>query len=228
MDYSDDYLDAVDMEELCQRLDITLDSSTPGENRKVLCPYHVGFGAKPSIEHDFGSCGIYTKGNYKGIHCFVCGKSYSAAQLVMDKFSISYSQAVQYLGGDELTDEDRRKLALKRIVGDAKSFAGFYKSERSESFEFIHELKPAYASAAAYCEGKPYENILAPKVKYIKWETGLDLSEMSANVQNYILNSLQEELVEATKEKPKTRKELTAAKEKLKIVSNIKAYKNTL
>ena len=50
---SETIIENADSVEVLQRLDITI-----GPKNKCLCPYHVGYGKKPTIEHDFGSCGI--------------------------------------------------------------------------------------------------------------------------------------------------------------------------
>lgn len=213
----------IDMVDLCQRLDITVESGSNKENgRHVLCPYHVGYNAKPSVEHDFGSASIYIKGNFKGIHCFVCGKSYSAPQLVMDRFSINYREAMNFINGENAWENtDKNKYAAKKLFGVSKSFGGTTSEEVSETVLYAKHKKKAYKTINGFINDDAVI-VSAENPEYVIFNEGLDFSDTPSYIQTKVLTNLLKVLEEEVKEAPTSKKDFMERREKLKKIKEIK------
>lgn len=202
--------------EVLQRLDITI-----GPKNKCLCPYHVGYGKKPTVEHDFGSCGIVERGNWKGIHCFVCGESWSLQRLVMDKIGCSYPEALNFIYGKnvkiQFSPENRTK-------GHGRSFNGtsYSAEEGSELTEYRVSGKgfkniDEFLNNSPYCKGTVPESVVFA-------DEGIAINGLPIETKKYFYDILIAELEEAIEIEPKNRKEFMIRREKIKQLEKIRKY----
>lgn len=90
-------LSEVNMLNVLAKLNISVSDNTTrtdlsnGNKREILCPFHD--------DKNFGSASIFIdpKKNFKGIHCFACGESWSVIKLVQQKLGFNYGQTLEWL-----------------------------------------------------------------------------------------------------------------------------------
>ena len=209
-------MENADIEEVLKKLDITL-----GPKQKCLCPYHVGYGASPTVEHDFGSCGIVERGTWKGIHCFVCSESWSLQRLVMDKLQCSYPNALSFIYGEQVkitfSPENRTK-------GHGRSFNGTtYSSEEGSEITEYRNFGKGYDTIDAFLNNTPSKKGTIPE-SVVFADEGIAIDGLPITVKKYFYSVLVEELEEAVNKKPRNRKEFMIRREQIKQLDKLKKY----
>lgn len=226
---ADEIMEECDIEEILEKLDVTL-SPAKGINRKCLCPFHVGFGANPTPDHDYGSCGILDKGTFKGIHCFVCGKTWSVFQIVQARLNCNYIQAMQFVYGKPINNNSRsgeyEKITRKSRV---KCFAGT-SSEISDLIEIRKVNGPAYKNIDDFINEKSFikEKTLPEYLQFENKSCDFDLESLPKDLRRYLINTLLEEREEINKKIPQNEKEYLELKENYKLLKSLRKLKKSI
>lgn len=210
---AEEIIEEADSAEILNRLDITL-----GNKQKCLCPYHVGYGKQPTPEHDFGSCGIVEKGTWKGIHCFVCGKSWSLQQLVMDKLGCGYIEALSFICGKSVKIQFSSENSVK---GHGKAFAGTVEMEGNSEIVEYRTIGNGYKSIKGFLENKPICKGTVPEIVNFDDE-GIAINRLPADVKKYFYNILISELETDIAVEAKNRKDFMLRREKIKQLNKLK------
>lgn len=210
---AEEILEDADIIEVLEKLNITI-----GPKNKCLCPYHVGYGKSPTPEHDFGSCGIIEKNNWKGIHCFVCGKSWNLVQLVMDKLNCGYIDALKFINGKNVNIKFRTE---KKEIGHGRAFAGTSETEGSEIVEYRPIKDYRFSNLKSFTENKTSGNGRIPEMVVFSDE-GISFNALPQNVKDYFNSILIDELEKLTTVDVNNKKEFMIRREHLKQLNKIK------